>query len=126
MDWNQWAALAFTGLYTVAASAGFWKFFSQKQKEKEAELILLLGLAHHIFHEICDQYIQQGWVNREEYETLIRNIYGPYKTLGGNGTADLIMKELSEIPLRPGFKLRFYPDEDPHLRRKRGTRSQDD
>jgi hypothetical protein len=126
MDWNQWGALIFTGLYTVAASAGFWKFFSQKQQEKEAELVLLLGLAHHIFHDICEDYIMQGWVNREEYETLIRTIYGPYKTLGGNGTADLIMKELSEIPLRPGFRLHMDKNDDHYLRRNNGSKHKED
>ena len=104
MEWDQWAALLFTGLYTVGASAGFWRFFSQKQQEKEAEVKLLLGITHKVFHDICDVYISQGWVNREEYEVLLANIYTPYKTLGGNGTADLIMKELSELPLRSGHK----------------------
>jgi hypothetical protein len=117
MEWDQWAALIFTGVYTVGASAGFWKFFSQKQSEKEAELILLLGITHKVFHDICDVYISQGWVNREEYEVLLANIYTPYKTLGGNGTADLIMKELSELPLRSGHK--FSPTLDLRTNRRK-------
>jgi|694.fasta_scaffold01451_28 hypothetical protein len=117
MEWDQWAALIFTGVYTVGASAGFWKFFSQKQNEKEAELSLLLGITHKVFHDICDVYISQGWVNREEYEVLLANIYTPYKTLGGNGTADLIMKELSELPLRSGHK--FSPNLDLRTNRRK-------
>jgi hypothetical protein len=102
MKLDQWGALIFTGIYTIAASAGFWKFFSQRQQEKEAEIVLLLGITHKIFQDMCDIYIAQGWVNREEYEALLKTIYTPYKTLGGNGTADLIMKELNELPLRSG------------------------
>jgi hypothetical protein len=100
MDWDQWGALIFTGVYTILASAGFWKFFSQRQKEKDAEIQLLLGLSREIFHYIGATYIDRGWVSSDEYENLITHIYTPYKTLGGNSTADKIMEDVSELPFR--------------------------
>lgn len=100
MVWDQWAALIFTGAYTVLASAGFWRFFAQKNSEKEAEVKLLLGLAREMFHSIAGVYIDRGWIYREEYENLVVNLYAPYKILGGNSTADRIMEEVGELPFR--------------------------
>lgn len=100
MDWSQWVALVFTGLYTVAASAGFWKFFSQRQSEKQSEIQLLLGLSRELFHIIGASYIERGWISRDEYENLVTHIYAPYKVLGGNSTADRIMEEISDLPFR--------------------------
>lgn len=100
MSIHQWAALAFTGLYTVLASAGFWRFFSQKSSTKDAEVKLILGLSHEVFHSLASVYIERGWIYREEYENLITNIYTPYKVLGGNGTVDHIMEDVNELPFR--------------------------
>jgi len=100
MDWSQWVALVFTGLYTVAASAGFWKFFSHRQSEKQSEIQLLLGLSRELFHIIGASYIERGWISRDEYENLVTHIYAPYKVLGGNSTADRIMEEISDLPFR--------------------------
>lgn len=112
MDWSQWAALIFTGAYTLGASAGFWKFFSQRQKEKNSEVLLLLGIAREMFHAIGSSYIERGYVYREEYENLITNIYAPYKVLGGNGTADRIMEEIGDLPFRSSVKpLKAYEGE---------------
>jgi len=100
MDWSQWVALVFTGLYTVAASAGFWKFFSHRQSEKQSEIQLLLGLSRELFNIISASYIERGWISRDEYENLVTHIYAPYKVLGGNSTADRIMEEISDLPFR--------------------------
>ena len=100
MDWSQWVALVFTGLYTVAASAGFWKFFSQRQSEKQSEIQLLLGLSRELFNIIGASYIERGWISSDEYENLVTHIYAPYKVLGGNSTADRIMEEISDLPFR--------------------------
>lgn len=117
MDWSQWAALVFTGVYTVAASAGFWKFFSQRQKEKNAEVLLLLGISRELFHTIGAAYLERGWVYREEYESLVTHIYAPYKVLGGNGTADRIMEEIGELPFRSSVRPLKYYEEERLLRR---------
>lgn len=117
MDWSQWAALIFTGTYTLAASAGFWRFFSQRQKEKNAEVLLLIGIARETFHDKAASYIERGWLYREEYENLITHIYAPYKTLGGNGTADRIMEEIADLPFRSSVKPSNYYDEEQRLRR---------
>ena len=100
MDWSQWVALVFTGLYTVAASAGFWKFFSQRHPSKQSEIQLLLGLSRELFNIISASYIERGWISRDEYENLVTHIYAPYKVLGGNSTADRIMEEISDLPFR--------------------------
>ena len=100
MDWSHWVALVFTGFYTVAASAGFWKVFSQRHSEKQSEIQLLLGLSRELFNIIGASYIERGWISRDEYENLVTHIYAPYKVLGGNSTADRIMEEISDLPFR--------------------------
>ena len=107
MGWQQLLALGFTGLYTIIASAGFWSFFSHRQKSKDAEVILLLGLTRVVYQQIADNYIQQGWIHREDYENLITDIYAPYKTLGGNSTADRIMNDLGTLPLRSSSSFNY-------------------
>ena len=118
MGWEQVLALAFTGLYTIIASAGFWSFFSHRQKSKDAEVILLLGLTRAVYQQIADIYVAQGWIHREDYENLITNIYTPYKTLGGNSTADRIMQDLGELPLRSSSSFKNFNSEKNKIRRQ--------
>lgn len=100
MDWNQWGALIFTGIYTIVASAGFWKFFSQRASEKDAEIALLLGIATEMFYLRAAPSMDRGWIYRDEFDNLVTHIYAPYKVLGGNGTVDRMMEAISVLPLR--------------------------
>ena len=45
-------------------------------------------------------YIQRGYINKDEYENLHDYLYLPYKKLGGNGTAEKIMKEVDRLSLK--------------------------
>ena len=40
------------------------------------------------------------YVTRAEYENLNEYLFQPYHKLGGNGTAERIMKEVERLPLR--------------------------
>lgn len=58
-----------------------------------------MGLLHNRICELCEKYIVRGYVLEWEYEDLIDYIYKPYKTLGGNGTAEKLIKEVEKLPL---------------------------
>lgn len=73
---------------------GFWKWDSEKEsiimhtKDGE-ELDMYLGM----------QYVDRGYVTQDEYENLRTYLYDPYKKLGGNGSAERVMKEVDKLPI---------------------------
>lgn len=85
---------------TILASAGFWKIFLTKIEGKTMQQQLLLGLAHDSIVRLGMHYISRGWITNDEYENLHLFLYKPYISLGGNGTADRIMKEVDKLPIR--------------------------
>lgn len=88
----------------VFASTGFWAFLTaiiqRKDKKQSAEAQMLKGLGHDRICYIGSRYIQQGYITKEDYENLHDYLYAPYKKLGGNGTAEKIMKEIDKLPMK--------------------------
>lgn len=88
----------------VFASTGFWAFLTniiQNKKTKEsAEGQMLKGLGHDRICYLGESYIQRGYITKDDYENLHDYLYLPYKKLGGNGTAEKIMKEVERLPLK--------------------------
>lgn len=39
-------------------------------------------------------------MSRDEYENIHKYLYVPYKDLGGNGTVERIVNELTTLPIR--------------------------
>lgn len=70
-----------------------------KQKDSP-EARMIRGLGHDIIINKGEFYIQRGWITRDEYEDLYEYLYKPYLEMGGNGTAEKIMKEVEKLPLR--------------------------
>jgi hypothetical protein len=60
---------------------------------------MLLGIGHVELVFFGMQYINRGWISRDEYETL-QELYKPYKKLGGNGSGTKIMEEIEKLPLK--------------------------
>lgn len=88
----------------VFASTGFWAFLTfliqRKDKKDSAESQMLKGLGHDRIIYLGSCYIKQGYTTKDDYENLHDYLYIPYKMLGGNGTAEKIMKEVEKLPLR--------------------------
>ena len=84
----------------VFASTGFWAFLTsliQSKKSKgSAEGQMLKGLGHDRICYLGECYIQRGYITKDEHDYL----YLPYKKLGGNGTAEKIMKEVDRLSLK--------------------------
>jgi hypothetical protein len=50
--------------------------------------------------ELGGEYIERGWISRDEYENLHDYLYKPYKELGGNGSAERVMQEVNKLPIK--------------------------
>ena len=91
---------ALTVLAAVLASSGFWAFLQRRGERKDVRAQMLMGLAHDRILFLGRSYVSLGYVTQAEYENLDKYLYQPYRRLGGNGTAERIMKEVERLPLR--------------------------
>lgn len=83
----------------MLASSGLWAFLGKKLDRNNSERELLVGIGHIELVFFGMQYIERGWITRDEYETM-QDLYEPYVKLGGNGSGTKIMKELEKLPIR--------------------------
>lgn len=83
----------------LLASSGLWAFLGKKLERNNSERELLVGIGHIELVFFGMQYIERGWITRDEYETM-QSLYKPYVKLGGNGSGTKIMKELEKLPIR--------------------------
>ena len=87
----------------IFASTGFWAFLTamiqRRDKKESAEAQMLKGLGHDRICYLGSVYIKQGYITKEDYENLHDYLYTPYRKLGGNGTAEKIMKEVDTLPM---------------------------
>lgn len=83
----------------ILASSGLWAFISSRLDKNSSERELLIGIGHVELVFFGMQYIERGWITRDEYETL-QELYKPYVKLGGNGSGVKIMNEIEHLPMR--------------------------
>ena len=86
-------------LGTLLASSGFWAFVMKYADRKSANTKLLLGLGHDKIMHLGTKYIERGSITQSEYENLHKYLYTPYKEMGGNGTAERLMREVDKLDI---------------------------
>ena len=84
-----------TVLVTVFASSGFWTLILAVYTSRHEKL---LGLGHDRIFELCEGILKRGELTQAEYDNLL-HLYKPYKKLGGNGTAEKLMKEVENMDI---------------------------
>lgn len=88
----------------IFASSGFWAFltylFQRKDKRESSESKMIKGLGHDRICWLGQAYVKRGYITKDEYENLHDYLYLPYREMGGNGTAEKIMKEVDRLPLK--------------------------
>lgn len=93
---------AVTGLSATVFS--FVTFMVQRKdnraRKRTAESDMLMGLGHDRIVFLGGQYLKRGWITKDEYENLHDYLFKPYAELGGNGTAQKVMKEVDKLPLK--------------------------
>lgn len=88
-----------TILCTLLASTGFWALITKFLDKKSAKTKMLLGLGHDRIMYLGMRYVENGQISRSEYENLNKYLYEPYKEMGGNGTAERLMREVNKLPM---------------------------
>lgn len=85
-------------------STGLWGLISHiiqsRSDKKSAQAQMLLGLGHDRICKLAQSYIDRGDITRDEYENLVDYLFVPYKLLGGNGTAEKMINDVSKLPMR--------------------------
>ena len=87
---------------SVLASSGLWTFIQKKTEKKDAKSKLLLGLAHDRIMFLGTNYIERGYITKDEYENLHDYLYLPYEEMGGNGTAKRVMQAVDRLEFKNG------------------------
>lgn len=90
-----------TILCAAIASSGLWSFIIKIVDKKDVRTQMLIGLGHDRIICLGMQYIERGEITQSEYENLHKYLYEPYKKMGGNGSADRIMKEIDKLRIVP-------------------------
>ena len=94
----SWLQIILTIFTSVLASSGLWAFLSSKIERSTAERDILIGIGHIELVFFGMQYIERGWITKDEYETM-KELYDPYIKLGGNGSGKKIMAEVEKLPI---------------------------
>lgn len=97
---TSWLQIALTIFASVMASSGLWAFLGNRFDKRSAERDLIIGIGHVELVYYGMQYIERGWITKDEYETL-KELYDPYVKLGGNGSGKKIMAEVEKLPIHP-------------------------
>lgn len=101
---ETWSQVIITSAAAVLASSGFWAFMQRRDTTKSATTRLLMGLAYEKLTFLGLAFIERGWVTKDEYEDYRKYLFEPYRDLGGNGVAERIMQEVTNLPLRSRSK----------------------
>ena len=92
--------LIITMLCSVIASSSFWLFIDKKTNKKDLTSQMIIGLAHERIVSLGMEYINRGYITKDEYEDLRDYLYKPYEALGGNGSAKRIMLEVDKLEIK--------------------------
>lgn len=83
----------------ILASAGFWAFATKVLDKRSAKTKMILGLGHDRIMYLGMKYVEKGQITQGEYENLYKYLYEPYKQMGGNGSAERLMREVDKLPI---------------------------
>ena len=94
--WLNHALIIILG--SILGTGGFWKFLDSRSLRKNAQSQLMMGLAYKEITTLGIQYIDRGWITRDELEEFEKYYVIPYKKLGGNGIAERIANQVRNLP----------------------------
>lgn len=96
-----WVRLAIFAIVSVLGSGGIVAYLQSRGTRNNATSRLLMGMAYNYITNQGINYIDRGWISKDELEELNKYYFRPYTDLGGNGVAERVMSEVKKLPLRP-------------------------
>jgi hypothetical protein len=96
----DWGTVILTIVTSILASSGVWAVVAKVLDGRSAKTQMLIGLGHDRICFLGLKYIERGYIYTDEYENLHDYLYKPYAMMGGNGSAKLIMDQVSRLEVR--------------------------
>lgn len=96
----HWLEMFITIVCAVLGSSGIWALIQKKAEKKDASTQMLIGLGHDRVMALGMEYINRGYITKDEYENLIDYLYKPYEMMGGNGSAARVIEEVKKLPIK--------------------------
>lgn len=81
-------------------SGAVWTLIFKIMDRRDTKKQMLLGLGHDRIIALGMQYIERGYITKDEYENLVDYLYTPYAAMGGNGTGKKIIEDVKKLPIR--------------------------
>lgn len=85
----------------IFSSSGFWLLIQKFIESKSTMRKMVLGIGYERLMSACKKHITAGWISVEELADLETYLYQPYKKMGGNGAAEILMQRVAALPTEP-------------------------
>ena len=108
MDMTKIVEAATAGFTTLFSTPGIvaWLKTRETDNKTEFERALLRELVRIRIIELCEFYIERGYILSGEYSDLYEDLYNPYTKMGGNGLAHHIFERVEKLPMLPDGTVR--------------------
>lgn len=100
MDLTKIAELANPVVTTLLGSSGIWMWVRTKTDRNNTEDKLLLSVARSMLVDQGRKYLKRGYITMDEYDEY-EDHYKLYSSLGGNGLAQRVFKQVDNLPMMP-------------------------
>lgn len=88
-----------TAIAAAMGTTGFWALLQSKAQKHTASERMLLGIGHTEIVFFAERYLRRNGITMTELNDLEQYLYKPYKDLGGNGSAEEIVKKCKALPI---------------------------
>lgn len=100
MDLTKIADFANPILSAILGAPGIWALAKTKADHNNNAAKLILAVSKNQLIALGRTYIDRGYITMEEYEEYEAE-YRLYSSLGGNGLARRIFKQVDDLPMMP-------------------------
>lgn len=100
MDLTKIAEIANPLVTTVLSCPGIWAWAKTRTIRNNSEDRLLLLVAKNQLVSQGRKYLNRGYITMDEYEEY-ESEFKVYASLGGNGLARRIFKQVDDLPIMP-------------------------
>lgn len=100
MDLTKLAELANPAVTALLGGSGIWAWARTLSERNDSENRLLLQVAKNQLVSQGREYLKRGYITMDEYEEY-ESEFKVYKSLGGNGLARRVFKQVDELPILP-------------------------